>query len=266
MIHGPGRVAHVLDRTVAVSHRLRVGHWHVHPYFLMVSSALLAGPAIALACASRFPGARADVWVVTYFGVYVAYELVFLPLKRRVLGAVARSYLQDAVLFLIPAFIVSNALFGNSTLLTIDLLGLLLPAVIALVRVGCFLGGCCYGVAWTGGVRYDPALLVATRGCWRYTPGDPPAGRVFPIQLLESLVNVLLFAVLARRLWHADSPTGETLPLYLLSYAVFRFAAERYRGARHRPRFGSLSEAQWTSVMVAAFSVTALWIIHLRAA
>ena len=82
----------------------------------------------------------------------------------------------------------------------------------ALGRVGCFLGGCCYGRATDLflGVQF-PHL----------------AERVFPTQLYEAIFELLLFALmmlLYRRLRHWF------LEIYLFGYGGFRFLLEFLRG------------------------------------
>jgi len=84
----------------------------------------------------------------------------------------------------------------------------------AVVRIGCFLAGCCYG---------------------RVT--DLPIGVVFPVvddlhrhptQLYSSALNFILFAVL---LWFYPRKkfTGQVFSLYLMGYAIYRFFVEFFR-------------------------------------
>ncbi len=84
----------------------------------------------------------------------------------------------------------------------------------ALVRIGCFLRGCCYG-----------------------NITDSPLGMVFPYvdnlhryptQLFSSALNLLLFAYL---LWLYDRRryTGQVFLSYLLGYGVYRFTIEFFR-------------------------------------
>lgn len=84
----------------------------------------------------------------------------------------------------------------------------------ALVRIGCFLEGCCYG---------------------RIT--DSPLGMVFPTvdaytryptQLFSSALNFILFLLLIWLYPRRKFP-GQVLTVYLIGYAIYRFIVEFFR-------------------------------------
>lgn len=84
----------------------------------------------------------------------------------------------------------------------------------ALVRIGCFLAGCCYGevTSCALGVVF-PDVDSLTR---------------HPTQLYSSLINFILFAFL---LWYYPRRRfmGEIFILYIGGYAVYRFLIEFFR-------------------------------------
>lgn len=102
-------------------------------------------------------------------------------------------------------------------------------------RIGCFLAGCCYGVAARWGVTYTESL------------GAPNGIALVPIQLFESAVDLLIFFVvlLYQRRWLKGS-----LTLYLVSYSVCRFILEFFRGDRIRGLLLGLSTSQWISAAI----------------
>lgn len=129
-----------------------------------------------------------------------------------------------------------------------------LPLAHAIGRVGCFLAGCCYGRVC------DTAISVI----YKNPIGGAPVGvPVFPIQLVESGFNIIIFAVLliytAKRM---KSISG--LFLYLGLYAIERFVLEYFRADEIRGIFLGLSTSQWISVLLFAASVTAFIIIHIK--
>jgi phosphatidylglycerol:prolipoprotein diacylglycerol transferase len=127
--------------------------------------------------------------------------------------------------------------------------------LLSFVRVGCFLGGCCYGLPSRIGVHYPDACFVAhSGGCRAYRPGNNPETRVFPIQLVEVLANVALFAALTWRLSVTQVFNGQTLLLYLIGYGSYRFIADFFRRASSRSRIGVFSEAQWVATTVVSIS------------
>lgn len=84
----------------------------------------------------------------------------------------------------------------------------------ALVRIGCFLRGCCYG-----NITQSPLGMVFPYidNFYRY-----------PTQLFSSAMNLLLFAYL---LWLYDRRryNGQVFLAYLLGYGVYRFIIEFFR-------------------------------------
>lgn len=111
----------------------------------------------------------------------------------------------------------------------------------AIGRIGCFLGGCCYGVPtdlpWACSFQ-DPFHP------YRHTPPSHPT------QIYASLANLLIFALLAR-MQKPPHPTGKVFWAYLVLYGVYRFVVEFWRiGATSTVLALGLSDAQWVSVLM----------------
>lgn len=123
-----------------------------------------------------------------------------------------------------------------------DMLAPIIPFFHMFGRIGCFLGGCCYGVESKFGFVYTNNPVVQANGVSR-----------FPVQLLEALFNLLLFSLLYyflnRHKWK-----GKLLYLYLLSYSLFRFLTEYLRGDSYRGFLWGLSTSQIISILI--FTVT----------
>jgi len=91
---------------------------------------------------------------------------------------------------------------------------------LALVRVGCFLNGCCYGIPTT-----SPLGLVA---------GGPPNAVNFhipshPTQLYDAVAILVIFA-LATQLWRRRAFPGQVTLCFLGLYSAFRVYHETLRG------------------------------------
>lgn len=84
----------------------------------------------------------------------------------------------------------------------------------ALVRIGCFLRGCCYG-----NITESPLGVVF--------PYIDHFSR-YPTQLYSSALNLLLFALLLW-LYERRSFNGQVFISYLLGYGVYRFIIEFFR-------------------------------------
>ena len=120
-----------------------------------------------------------------------------------------------------------------------DSAALFAPVFHGIARIGCFLSGCCYGV--------ESALGFA----------DVHGTVRFPVQLLESLLNfaiaAVIYAVLKKGLLK-----GKLLYLYLAMYAFVRFFDEFLRGDEIRGFILGLSTSQFISIFVEIFALTML--------
>lgn len=134
-----------------------------------------------------------------------------------------------------------------------DMAGFAVPLGLAFGRVGCFLGGCCFGArcdsAW--GVSF-PAHSPASEAQAKLGL-LPSAGLaslpVHPTQLYEALgaIAISLFA------FHIASKTkrydGQVFFVFVALYAVLRFVLEFFR-ADDRGGIGVLSTSQWIGAVL----------------
>ncbi|NJK34278.1 MAG: hypothetical protein HC919_04615 [Oscillatoriales cyanobacterium SM2_2_1] len=134
-------------------------------------------------------------FVGEFLSMQAAY-LIVRSLKYRILGIAERSYIQDSIFILLPTYALASFVLGNAISPAMDLAALDLALGAAFIRVGCFLGGCCYGRPAAWGVTYQEAQLVSVRGCRTYTPSPLPLEPVIPMQLFESALNLVLFIAL----------------------------------------------------------------------
>lgn len=113
-------------------------------------------------------------------------------------------------------------------------------------RIGCFLGGCCYGIESKIGFSYHKAIIEAANNVSR-----------FPIQLVEAGCNLILFIVLYI-LQKKDKCKETLLFIYLNAYSVIRFFIEFFRGDEYRGFIGGLSTSQIISIGLFTFSLCML--------
>jgi len=96
-----------------------------------------------------------------------------------------------------------------------------LPAAHAMGRIGCLLGGCCFGAPYEG-----PLSVLYTHPL---APGAHPAFPRHPTPLYEAgglLLIAFIFSLLPRR----GVGRGERFATYFAAYAALRFIVERFRG------------------------------------
>lgn len=115
-----------------------------------------------------------------------------------------------------------------------DTLCRLIPIGHAFGRVGCYLGGCCYGREYTGLF----SVLYPVNGIHI---------SVFPVQLFEAAGELVLGIFL---LTYKSNKEGQYTYIYLLTYAVMRFFLEFMRGDSIRGIWLHISTSQWISLGV----------------
>lgn len=129
-----------------------------------------------------------------------------------------------------------------------------IPLAHAVGRIGCFLAGCCFGKV------VDTPISVY----YSHPAGGAPTGvPVFPIQLVEAALNLIIFAILliyTRRSLKKYS----VLPLYLGLYSIVRFGVEFGRADEFRGIWLGLSTSQWISILLLIASVVLFIVFNLR--
>ena len=113
-------------------------------------------------------------------------------------------------------------------------------------RIGCFLSGCCYGVESKIGFVYHNSFAEGANGVCR-----------FPVQLVEAGLNFALFFVLWA-LFRKRKLEGKLMGLYFVTYPVYRFILEFFRGDAVRGFVGPLSTSQIISIALFIVGVVLL--------
>lgn len=104
-----------------------------------------------------------------------------------------------------------------------------MPLFHAFGRIGCFFAGCCYGKMFSQEITFMGITFER-----------------IPIQLIEAILEFILFAVLV--FIDYKKQDVNLLKIYLLSYAIVRFVDEFFRGDRVRGGFLGISTSQWISI------------------
>lgn len=123
--------------------------------------------------------------------------------------------------------------------IVLNSIAVVIPLFHSIGRLGCFLGGCCYGKEYNGFLSVKYTNIIDKVTC--------TAERI-PTQLIESSFELLLFFIL---LVLFVNNKNSLLKLYLLFYSIFRFCVEFLRGDIIRGVY-YLSTSQWISIIVLA--------------
>ena len=122
----------------------------------------------------------------------------------------------------------------------IDSLAVSIPLFHAFGRIGCFTAGCCYGVPTT-------SIIGLTYTTW--VQGSAFTEIRVPIQLIEAMFNILIFALLFWIAVHRKTK-GKLLILYIVLYAIVRFIDEFFRGDIDKSILFGFSAAQAISIVL----------------
>jgi phosphatidylglycerol---prolipoprotein diacylglyceryl transferase len=248
----------LLDAIIDRAHRLHLFGARYRPYWIMSDAATAAAIVYAWAFSRRFPSVSGLGLGIAVVSALLAYKLV-LELKAILGKRATRSFLQDCLLVIVPCFLLVSFACRQPMSLACAFLGTLLPLYGCLARIGCFLGGCCFGKPCSRGVLYSRAIFETTaHGFRRFSPSPDPGTRVFPIQLVEAAAQGILFVILAMLVWQVPGATASIFWLYLSLYAAVRFVLDFFRTTSARPRYWRFSEAQLVCVAVQGVSLAIL--------
>ena len=134
-----------------------------------------------------------------------------------------------------------------------DICAPMVPLFHGFGRIGCFLGGCCYGIESDFGFTVEHNDLI---------PSLCGVNR-FPVQLMEALLNFGLFFLLAYLL-KKDKLKGRLFATYLFIYSIIRFCDEFLRGDSYRGFLFGLSTSQIISILLFIGSVTYLIVFNVK--
>jgi len=112
----------------------------------------------------------------------------------------------------------------------------------AIGRLGCFAGGCCYGIE----MPYNHRLAVI------YPPISPGAPSGIPLLAVQPIETAFLLAlsILLNVIFLKGKRKGVSASVYLIVYPVGRFILEFFRGDIVRGMYGFLTTSQIISIFL----------------
>lgn len=234
-------------------------------YGICIVLAALAGGVVAIKNASVSGIAKDDALYTFIFGAVGAlvgskllYLVVSFPTIWKVIEAGAFT-MQHFVALLGNGFVFYGGLIGavlmayyyirRYRLDTVNVLQTLVPVIPlmhAIGRVGCFFAGCCYGKP------FDPPIGML----FNRSPVAPHDVYLFPVQLLEAGLNILLFVLLE---WlFVKKQKVSLLGIYFVVYPLIRFITEYFRYDTERGFFLGISTSQWISFLLIPIGIILL--------
>lgn len=156
-------------------------------------------------------GSRLAYIILFQWNDFLAYPLIFFGWNN---GGFSGLVWYGGFTASVAAALIYVRFRGYSFWKMADIFAPYLALSYAIVRVGCFLNGCCYG-------------KVSDAACTVVFPYVDELSR-FPTQLYSTAINLLLFAVL---IWYYPRRkfAGQIFIFYLLGYSIYRFIIEIFR-------------------------------------
>jgi len=108
-------------------------------------------------------------------------------------------------------------------------------------RIGCFSGGCCYGIESTARISILYTTVIQH--------GTIDTTMRIPVQLIEACANLVLFTMFALFL-KFDKFKCRFLDIYLVVYVTLRIILEFYRGDDYRGVWNGVSFSQAISMIL----------------
>lgn len=132
----------------------------------------------------------------------------------------------------------------------IELFSLVIPGLVlahTFGRIGCFLGGCCFGNITEGplGVVFPTGSIAAE--IYPNTLTGEGSFPVLPTQLFEVLFEIVLFVVL---IVFRKKLKNYNVVIYLVFYSIFRFILEFWRGDNRGATGLYISPSQLMSILL----------------
>ena len=227
-----------VDRLAHAS--FKAGGRSVSPFHIWSAAGLVLAIAIALSFTVHAGLSSALVLLLVAINLVAAFVL---GLTVKVVTGIERHTHYHYEIAIAVVTIATLKSLGQPIVPYLDAMAAGKGLLLASGRLGCFMVGCCHGRPFPFGVCYGPAQTRRYAGV-----------RLFPVQLVESLLGVVLTTLCAYLLLRGARP-GTALATYVIGYGTARFLIELLRGDPQRPYFRSYSEAQWIALLLMSFVV-----------
>lgn len=239
---------------------IHLGPLAIPSYGTLILTGLIIGIFLAVYSARRYQVQKIDILLSTILasagmiaGAKILYMITVIPNLTSHFDYV-KTHIPETISYLFGGYVFYGGLTGALLMYLFfcrrmeydflrftNVIAPVIPLVHAFGRIGCFLGGCCYGIEYNG-------PLAVSYPHNDYVEGLGSVSR-FPVQLLEALINCALFLFL---FIYARKPRkdGSLLGIYLICYSVIRFSLEFLRGDVERGIILGVSTSQWISLLL----------------
>lgn len=141
------------------------------------------------------------------------------------------------------SLIIFSKLYKVSILSLLNIYIPVLPLLYSISKLGCFFSGCCYGIEYNGpfNIVYGSSAVA------------PLGNNLFPIQLVESFMNLLIFFLVIYK-YKACIETTRIIQKVFILCGLFKFSLEFLRSSWS----GVISSTQYISILFIVIGVILL--------
>jgi len=134
-----------------------------------------------------------------------------------------------------------------------DAYAVAIPVGHAVGRIGCLLGGCCYGIEVS---HSHPFAVIYPEHPFGLESAIAPAGvPILAIPVIEAAGNLIIAGIILV-LQFKHKVDGRAIALYGILYSIQRFVLEFFRGDLVRGVYGIVSTSQMISIVILIVSVS----------
>ena len=247
-----------------------IGSVSIYGYGLMIAIGIIVCVAVAMYRAKRYgidPDLIFNCAVIGIIAGFIGAKLTYWAVEFEAVKADPHIMLELGNGFVAYGGLVLGPL---ATILYVkkikkqsflDKLDLCVPSIAlgqGIGRIGCFLGGCCYGEVLEGhpwyGVVFPEGVL----------PSSIPAGAsLFPSQLVSAAGLVLIFVLLVL-ITPNSKFRGQVTAVYMMVYSVARFVIEYFR-ADERGSIGPFSTSQFIGIFIFLIGLVLYFVFRKKA-
>ena len=183
-------------------------------------------------------GAKAVYFITNIGGIIKNFEVLSKDFKTLINYAFGGYVFYGGLIGGLIAGILYAKYYKINAFKLIDSFAPSIPLIHAFGRIGCFFAGCCYGrPSEKFGVFFNSPQIA------------PTDIKLFPIQLVESGINFIVFLFLFIYSYRKP-PLGRLAGLYLSIYAIERFILEFFRYDYIRGSLLGITTSQWISILI----------------
>lgn len=239
---------------------IHLGPITIPTYGTIIFFGFIIGVIVAMFTAKKYQITKEDIGlssILAAIGLIVGAKLVFMITVLPDLfkhAHVVKTHIPQTIEYLFGGYVFYGGLIGAlfaiafyckwfeiDFLKLVNVIAPVIPLIHSFGRIGCFCGGCCYGIEYHGpfAIHFHENEFVS----------ELNAVPRFPVQLLESFINFILFIAL---LYYGRKvrKKGSLLGIYLICYSIIRFSLEFLRGDVERGILLGVSTSQWISLIL----------------